>query len=75
MIVYEACQTAGFGAEIGMRIVEKAFDYLDAPVVRVAGKDLPIPYSPAIGTKVVPSSEDIVMAAHDLLSSSPLHLS
>jgi pyruvate/2-oxoglutarate/acetoin dehydrogenase E1 component len=68
MIVHEACQTGGFGAEIGMRIVEKAFDYLDAPVMRVAGKDLPIPYSPAIGTKVIPSAEDIVIAAHDLLS-------
>jgi pyruvate/2-oxoglutarate/acetoin dehydrogenase E1 component len=65
LIVYEACKTGGFGAEIGMRIVEKAFDWLDAPVRRLAGKDLPIPYSPALGAKVVPTTEAIVDAVRD----------
>lgn len=63
LVVYEACQRGGYGAEIGMRIMEEAFDWLDAPVRRVAGKDLPVPYSPAIGAKVIPSVEDIFNAA------------
>ena len=66
IVVYEAYQRGGYGAEISARIMEEAFDWLDAPVKRVAGKDLPVPYSPAIGTKVIPRVEDIIAAAVDL---------
>lgn len=66
IVVYEACRRGGYGAEIGVRIMEEAFDWLDAPVKRIAGEDLPIPYSPAIGTKVIPSVEDIFAAAIDM---------
>jgi pyruvate/2-oxoglutarate/acetoin dehydrogenase E1 component len=64
IVVHEACRRGGYGAEIGMRIMEEAFDWLDAPVKRVAGMDLPVPYSPSIGAKVIPRTEDIVNAAH-----------
>jgi pyruvate dehydrogenase E1 component beta subunit len=52
----------GFGSEIGMRIVENAFEWLDAPIVRVASENLPVPYSPAIGTKVIPTVDDVIAA-------------
>lgn len=62
VIVHESCQRAGYGAEIGMRIMEEAFEWLDAPITRVAGKNLPVPYSPAIGTKVIPTVDEIIAA-------------
>jgi 2-oxoisovalerate dehydrogenase E1 component len=46
LILHEAAQTAGFGAEIAARICEAAFEALDAPPVRVAALDIPIPFSP-----------------------------
>lgn len=60
VIVQEAWQTGGFGAEIVARIQEKIFDYLDAPVVRVAGKDTHIPFSPELENSVVPTIDNIV---------------
>lgn len=62
VIVHEAVQRMGFGAEIGMRIVENAFEWLDAPIARVASENLPVPYSPAIGTKVIPTVDDVIAA-------------
>lgn len=67
IVVYEACQRGGFGAEIGMLITERAFDFLDAPVRRVGGLNIPIPYSPAIGTKAIPNVEDIIAATRELM--------
>jgi pyruvate dehydrogenase E1 component beta subunit len=59
--VHEAPMTAGFGAEIVARIVEDAFDYLEAPVLRVTGYD--IPYPPAtIESHYVPSVERVLAA-------------
>ena len=60
VIVHEACVTGGFGAEIAARIGEELFDYLDAPVLRVAAKDVPIPFSPALENYVLPQTDDIV---------------
>ncbi len=60
VIVHEACLTGGFGAEIAARIGEELFDYLDAPVLRVAAKDVPIPFSPALENYVLPQTDDIV---------------
>jgi len=62
IIVEEDCRTCGFGAEIFSRIVEEAFDYLDAEPVRVAGLDVPIPYSKPLEHASVPSEEDILDA-------------
>ena len=68
MIVHEACQTAGFGAEIAAVIADsEAFFHLDAPILRVAGLDVPIPYNPVLEASVVPTLEKIIAAAEDLL--------
>jgi pyruvate/2-oxoglutarate/acetoin dehydrogenase E1 component len=66
VIVHEACKRGGFGAEIGTRIMEQAFDWLDSPVKRVASLDIPNPYSPPIGAMVIPHVEDIVAAVHEV---------
>ncbi len=66
LITHEACRTGGVGAEILARIVEEAFDYLDAPVRRLAGRDLPIPYSKDLERQVIPQEEDIVREARAL---------
>ena len=68
MIVHEACQTAGYGAEIAAMIADsEAFFHLDAPIRRVAGLDVPIPYNPVLEANVVPTLEKIVAAAKDLV--------
>ncbi len=67
LIAHEACRTGGVGAEILSRIVEGGFDYLDAPVRRIAGRDLPIPYSKELERQVIPQVEDIVREARSLL--------
>jgi pyruvate/2-oxoglutarate/acetoin dehydrogenase E1 component len=59
MVVYEACRTGGFGAEIAAMIAEKAFDYLDAPVKRVAALDSPIPFNPKLENYILPNEEKI----------------
>jgi pyruvate/2-oxoglutarate/acetoin dehydrogenase E1 component len=63
VIVHEACLTGGFGAELTARIQFEFFDYLDAPVTRVAAKDVPIPFSPPLEDFVLPSVSDVVEAA------------
>ena len=70
LIVHEACRTGGVGAEILSRIVEEGFDYLDAPVRRLAGRDLPIPYSKELERQVIPQAEDIVREVRRLLGRS-----
>jgi pyruvate/2-oxoglutarate/acetoin dehydrogenase E1 component len=63
VIVHEACLTGGFGAELTALIQSELFDYLDAPVTRVAAKDVPIPFSPPLEDFVLPSVSDVVAAA------------
>jgi len=67
MVVYEACRTGGFGAEIAAIISEKAFDYLDAPIKRVAALDSPVPFNPKMEDYVLPNEEDIKAAARELM--------
>jgi len=68
LVVHEACKTGGFGGEIVSRIVEsEAFYYLDAPVRRLGGADLPIPYNPKLERMVVPQEEDIVAAVREIV--------
>jgi pyruvate dehydrogenase E1 component beta subunit len=56
LIVHEACQTGGFGGELAAVITESdAFFYLDAPVARYGGMDVPIPYCPELEKNVVPT--------------------
>ncbi len=61
--VEEGWPFAGIGAEIGMRMMEDAFDYLDAPVVRVTGEDVPMPYAANLEKLALPQAERIVEAA------------
>jgi pyruvate/2-oxoglutarate/acetoin dehydrogenase E1 component len=55
MVVTESVMTSGFAAELSARISERCFDYLEEPVVRIAGEDIPIPVSPALERGAVPS--------------------
>ena len=59
----EGWATSGIGAEISAALMEAAFDYLDAPVTRVAGKDVPMPYAANLEKMALPQVEDIVAAA------------
>src|SRR5690242_11382792 len=61
--VEEGWQQSGVGAEIAARIMEKAFDYLDAPVARVSGKDVPMPYAANLEKLALPSVAEVVAAA------------
>jgi pyruvate dehydrogenase E1 component beta subunit len=68
LVVHEACQTGGFGGELVSTIVESdAFFYLDAPVKRLGGLDVPIPYNPQLEAQVVPTEEKITAAVRELL--------
>ena len=67
MVVYEACRTGGFGAEIAALIGEKAFDYLDAPIRRVASLDSPIPFNPKQEQYVLINPEKIKAAALEMM--------
>jgi pyruvate dehydrogenase E1 component beta subunit len=67
MIVHEAVGTGGFGGEIAARIASsEAFDYLDAPIRRLTGKDMPIPYNRMLEYHTVPQVENIVEEARQL---------
>jgi pyruvate dehydrogenase E1 component beta subunit len=61
--VEEGWQQNGVGAEIAARVMEHAFDYLDAPVARVSGKDVPMPYAANLEKLALPSVAEVVEAA------------
>jgi pyruvate dehydrogenase E1 component beta subunit len=63
VVVEEGWQQSGVGAEISARIMEEAFDYLDAPVARVSGKDVPMPYAANLEKLALPSVHEVVQAA------------
>ena len=60
--VEEGWQQNGVGAELAARVMERAFDYLDAPVVRVSGKDVPMPYAANLEKLALPSVAEVVEA-------------
>jgi pyruvate dehydrogenase E1 component beta subunit len=65
--VYEGVKTLGVGAEISAMVAESdAFDFLDAPIVRLGGAECPIPYNPELEKAVVPQVPDILDAARNL---------
>ena len=67
LVVHEACQTGGFGGEVVARIASsEAFDYLEAPIRRLAGLDIPIPYNRNLERATVPQVENIVVEARKL---------
>lgn len=68
MCVYEGVKTLGVGAEVSAMIAEsEAFDYLDAPIVRLGGAETPIPYNPELEKATVPQVPGILASARDLV--------
>ncbi len=68
IILHEAPLTGGAGAEFAARLAEKAFDYLDAPIKRVASLDVPTPYSPPLEAFYLPNKDKVLAAARELLA-------
>jgi 2-oxoisovalerate dehydrogenase E1 component beta subunit len=66
LIVHEDTRTGGVAGEITARLNERAFEWLDAPVMRVTAADVPLPYSPPLEDYVLPQTADIVKAARVL---------
>ncbi|MHA1300626.1 MAG: alpha-ketoacid dehydrogenase subunit beta [Candidatus Helarchaeota archaeon] len=67
VIVHEACNTGGISGEITKIIMNGAFDWLDAPVITIAGKDVPIPFNPEMEKWVVPNKERIIEGINKIL--------
>lgn len=68
LVVYEGVKTMGIGAEISAMIAEsEAFDFLDAPIARLGGADVPLPYNPVLEKAAVPQEDDIVAAVRRLV--------
>ena len=65
--VEEGWPQSGVGAEIMAKIMEEAFDYLDAPVIRITGKDVPLPYAANLEKLALLNAEEIVAAAKAVL--------
>ena len=67
LIVTEDCLTAGVSAELSARIMEGSFEFLEEPVLRLAGEDIPIPVAPSMEKEAVPSVDRIISTAKLLL--------
>ena len=68
LLLHEATLTGGIGGELAAIIAEEAFEYLDAPVMRVASLDSPVPYSPPLEAAFLPNVEKVVAAAKRLVA-------
>jgi 2-oxoisovalerate dehydrogenase E1 component len=66
IVAHEACMWGGFGAEVAALVQEKAFDHLDAPIVRVAAADVPIPYNRQLESLVIPGQRQIMEAVRSV---------
>jgi pyruvate/2-oxoglutarate/acetoin dehydrogenase E1 component len=66
LVVHEDTRTGGIAGEIGMRVSERAFEWLDAPMLRVTALDTPVPYSPPLEDYFLPQVDDIVAACRYL---------
>jgi pyruvate dehydrogenase E1 component beta subunit len=67
LIVHEEVKFAGSGAEIAAMVAEKAFDYLDAPIVRIGAPFTPVPFSPPLEQEFIPSEEKIIQAVKKMM--------
>jgi 2-oxoisovalerate dehydrogenase E1 component beta subunit len=67
LLLYEARRTGGIGGELAAIIAEEAFEYLDAPIVRIASEDAPVPYAPPLEAAFLPNVEKVVGAAKRLV--------
>jgi pyruvate/2-oxoglutarate/acetoin dehydrogenase E1 component len=68
LVVHEDTRTGGLAGEIAMRVSEKAFEWLDAPMLRVTALDTPVPYSPPLEDYFLPQVDDILTAARYLVN-------
>ena len=68
VICHEAVERAGWAGEVAMQVIEHAFDFLDAPIVRVCGKNVPMPYSANLENMVIPNEEDLVSAIRQMIA-------
>ncbi len=68
LLLHEATLTGGIGGELAAIIAEEAFEYLDAPVMRVASLDAPVPYSPPLEAAFLPNVDKVVAAAKRLVT-------
>jgi 2-oxoisovalerate dehydrogenase E1 component len=66
IIAHEDQLTCGFGAEIAARISDELFEYLDAPIKRVAAMDCPVAYYPDLEEVILPQSGDVLQAIRDI---------
>ena len=67
LVVHEAWVKGGFGAEVAAMVIDKAFDYLDAPIARLGAPHTPMPYNDNLELEVIPSQERIAAAVRKLL--------
>ena len=67
VIVEEGWKSFGVGSEVAARLYEQAFDYVDAPIQRVAQKEVPLPYSRGLEQMALPQVEDVVKAVKGVL--------
>ena len=67
LLLYEARRTGGIGGELAAILAEDAFEYLDAPIMRIASADAPVPYSPPLEAAFLPSVEKVVAGAKSLV--------
>jgi pyruvate dehydrogenase E1 component beta subunit len=66
IIVHQASRRSGFGAEVAAVVSERGFDLLDAPVARVGGLNVPVPFSPPLENFVLPDADRVVAAVRRL---------
>jgi pyruvate dehydrogenase E1 component beta subunit len=67
VIVEEGWRSYGVGSEIASRIYEEAFDYVDAPIKRVAQKEVPLPYNRTLEQLALPQVDDVIQAVKEVL--------
>ncbi len=67
MVVEEGWKSFGIGSEIASRIYEECFDYIDAPIKRVAQDEVPLPYNRTLEQAALPQAEDVIVAVKEVL--------
>ena len=67
VIAEEGWKSFGVGAEISARIYQEAFDYIDAPIARVAQKEVPLPYNRRLEQLALPQVDDIITTVREVL--------